>query len=575
MDTSKARRNAATLLVVRDAPAGMEVLMLQRPERLGDLYSGACVFPGGVVEANDRSLYGLCAGLDDCAASSRLGLTDHGLEYFVAAIRECFEEAGLLFACGADGKMADLDSLDGGELSGLRRSLQAGETSLGETCTKLNLRLAVDRLAYHSHWLTPPGLPKRFDTRFFLATAPSGQTARHDEREAVQHYWLRPKDALARALEFKLRPATRRTLEALSAFELAGACYEHALKLRNIEVMMPRPARGSNGPRWLLPDEPAYAEIARIDSDGRGHVSYEIEHGLAVRLSERVIRVTAGNGNVMTGPGTNTYLVGSNERNEWAVIDPGPDMEAHVLAIVAAAPGPIRWIFVTHTHRDHSPAAARLSSLTGARLYGQRAPSQDWQDTAFQPDQVINHGEQVALGDSSTLRVIHTPGHASNHLCYLLEEEKTLFTGDHVMQGSSVVITPPDGDMAAYLASLEALLQEDMEWLAPGHGHLMNRPHAVIQEAIAHRLMREMKLIAALRDMAPVDTDSLLARVYDDVPSRMHPMAKRSLMAHLIKLVNGGIALERDGRWQFRGAKQASPTWRELLPSGTILPPNR
>ncbi len=536
MNISKAMRNAATLLVVRDSSAGMEVLMLRRPERAGDLYSGACVFPGGVVERHDRNLYACCAGVDDARASSRLGVRDHGLEYFIAAIRECFEEAGLLFAYQDDGSMADPARL-------------AGETNFAELCRKFDLRLAVDRLAYHSHWLTPPGLPKRFDTRFFLAVAPASQAVHLDQHEAVAHYWLRPDEALVRKLELKLRPATRRTLETLAAFATADECYQHALKSRHIEMQIPRRGRGSAGERILLPDEAAYAEIARLDPDGRADVAYEIEHDVALRLSERVIRITAANGNMMTGPGTNSYLVGGGERNEWAVIDPGPDMAAHVQQIVAAAPGTIRWIFVTHTHRDHSPAAALLKSLTGAMVHGQRAPDQDWQDRTFQPDYVPSHGERFAVGDDATLRVIHTPGHASNHLCYLLEEEKTLFTGDHVMQGSSVVITPPDGDMAAYLASLQALLREELEWLAPGHGHLMDRPHAVIEKTIAHRLMREIKVINALRALSPVDSETLLARVYDDVPVRMHPVAKRSLLAHLIKLVHGGLALERNGLW--------------------------
>jgi len=542
-------RNAATLLVVRDAPAGMEVLMVRRPERDGDRYSGASVFPGGVVEADDRALYALCTGLDDSAASARLGVREHGLAYFVAAIRECFEEAGLLFAYGQGGGMVDLDAA---ELSTVRSRLLAGETNFGEVCRQLKLRLAVDRLAYHSHWLTPLGLPKRFDTRFFIATAPAAQTVLHDGREAIQHFWLRPADALARADELKVGMVTQRTLEPLSGFASAGACYEHALRLRDIEVIMPRRAIGADGPRGVLPNEPAYAEIARMDPEGRGDVSYAIEHGSAVRLSQRVIRVTACNGNVMTGPGTNSYLVGSAAKNEWAVIDPGPDVEAHVQAIVAAAPGPIRWIFVTHTHMDHSPAAARLKSLTGARVYGQRAPDQEWQDHAFQPDHLLADGERISVGEASTLRAVHTPGHASNHLCYLLEEEKTLFTGDHVMQGSTVVITPPDGDMAAYLASLRALLQVDLQWLAPGHGHLLDRPHAVIEKTIAHRLAREAKVIAALRAMAPVEADGLLPHVYDDVPSRMHPMAKRSLTAHLIKLMHDDVAHESGGLWQLR-----------------------
>ncbi|MCX7169496.1 MAG: MBL fold metallo-hydrolase [Proteobacteria bacterium] len=551
-NSSKVLRNAASLLVVRDAAAGMEVLMLQRPERAGDLYSGACVFPGGVIEDSDRTLYEMCEGRDDKSASASLGISEHGLGYFVAAIRECFEEAGLLFAYGIKGKLFDLDGVDDIELASLRRRLRSGEAKLGETCRNMQLRLAVDQLVYYSHWLTPPGLPKRFDTRFFLAIAPAAQTAVHDGHEAVQHFWLRPAEAVARAREFKLRPATLCTLKSLAPFASVAACYQHALKLCDIELMMPRRARSAGGPRILLPDEAAYAEVARIDPDGHGDASCEIEYDRAVRLSKRVIRLTAPNGNVMTGPGTNTYLVGGGHSNEWAVIDPGPEMAAHVDRILAAATGPIRSIFVTHTHRDHSPAAALLKSLTGAKLFGQPTPSQEWPNSAFQPDHVLIQGERIAIGDSATLRVVHTPGHASNHLCYLLEEEKTLFTGDHVMQGSSVVITPPDGDMQAYLGSLQALLQEDLDWLAPGHGHLMDDPHKVIRKAIDHRLMRETKILRAISAMAPVDIDSLLSSVYDDVPGRMHPMAKRSLLAHLTKLLREGTALEREGFWHPR-----------------------
>ncbi|CAG4884625.1 NUDIX hydrolase [Georgfuchsia toluolica] len=549
-NNSKALRHAATLLVVRDAPAGMEVLMLQRPQRETDRFRGAYVFPGGVVEDNDRGLYAFCAGLDDNTASCRLGLKEHGLAYFVAAIRECFEEAGLLLAYGPDGNMVDLDRFDDVHLATLLRKLRTGETDLGEICRKLNLRLAVDKLIWYSHWLTPLGIAKRFDTFFFLVVAPPAQTALHDGSEALQHRWLRPAEALAHPDEFHLVTATQRTLESISSFGCTDACCKHALGLKDIQVTMPRFAHSASGLCKLLPNDPAYAEVARLDPEGRGDTSCEIEHGRAVRLSERVIRITAPNGNMMTGPGTNTYLVGGGKRNEWAVIDPGPDMEAHVQNIIAAAPGPIRWIFVTHTHRDHSPAAAQLKSLTGARLHGRLAQNPEWQDSTFQPDQIIAHGDRFDIGAAATLRVGHTPGHASNHVCYLLEEEKTLFTGDHIMQGTTVVISPRDGDMAVYLTSLQVLLQEDIEWLAPGHGHLMDHPYEVIQKTIQHRMAREEKIVAALGELASADVDTLLDRVYDDVPVYKHPIAKRSLMAHLLKLGNEGVALENNGHWR-------------------------
>jgi glyoxylase-like metal-dependent hydrolase (beta-lactamase superfamily II) len=322
---------------------------------------------------------------------------------------------------------------------------------------------------------------------------------------------------------------------------------------RSVALTMPRVGTGSEGLRPVLPDEPSWAELGRIDPAGHGHGSYDIVADRAVRLSDRIIRVTAGNGSVMTGPGTNTYLVGGGAANEWAVIDPGPAIDAHVDAIIAAAPGPIRWIFATHTHTDHSPATLALKQRTGAVVHGQLAAYREWQDASFVADVSLQGGERIAITPTTALRAIHTPGHASNHLCYLLEEEKLLFTGDHVMQQSTVVINPPDGDMRAYVASLRSLLDLDLAWLAPGHGFLMAEPRRAMQGIIEHRLAREAKVVAALRDLGTPSMEELLARVYADVPPRLHPMAMRSLTAHLLKLRDDGIAREESARWSLLG----------------------
>ena len=542
-------RPAATLIVVRDADAGMQVLLMRRVERSNDRSSGAFVFPGGTLDKGDRALHAFCASLDDATASARLRLEQNGLDYFIAAVRECFEEAGLLFACDADGALTSLEQFGADELVEMRTAVRRGDLGLGDLCTRLGLRLAVDRLAYHSHWVTPPGLPKRFDTRFFVAVAPPGQTASFDQLETLEHRWIRPADALAESSGVRLPNPTRRTLESIERFSSAVECFERALALREIELLMPRVANGAQGPQPLMPTHAAYAEVGRIDPDGTGSASYELPTGRVVQLSDRVRRVTAPNGSVMTGPGTNTYFVGDAVGAACAVIDPGPDDASHVEAIIAAAPGPIRWILVTHTHRDHSPAAAALKARTGAPLFGMRARLQEWQDAGFAPDRLLAHGERVPVGERSTLRVIHTPGHASNHLCYLLEEERTLFTGDHVMQGSTVVINPPDGDMTQYIDSLRALLDENLHWLAPGHGFLIDRPAHAINRLIKHRLGRETKVIEALRALGPSEIAPLLAQVYDDVPVRMHPVALRSLTAHLLKLAVEGRARETLGRW--------------------------
>ena len=179
------------------------------------------------------------------------------------------------------------------------------------------------------------------------------------------------------------------------------------------------------------------------------------------------------------------------------------------------------------------------------------------QDGAFRPARELAHGERLAAGDA-TLRVLHTPGHASNHLCFLLEEEKLLFTGDHVMQGSTVVINPPDGDMAAYFASLEALLAEDIEWFAPGHGFLVGSPHELVRLLLRHRRHREAKVLAGLRSQGPAHVEALVAGVYYDVPERLHGLAQRSLLAHLLKLEGDGLAEQTPAGWRATAATAAA-----------------
>jgi glyoxylase-like metal-dependent hydrolase (beta-lactamase superfamily II)/8-oxo-dGTP pyrophosphatase MutT (NUDIX family) len=553
--TERPPRAAATIVVVRDGASGIEVLLSRRAER-GDHNSGAWVFPGGIVDAADRQAHDVCAGIGDAAASARLGLPANGLDYYIAAVRECFEESGLLFANDRSGALVRLDDEVGTQLAAWRGPLHRNERSVSALCRAFGLTLALDRLVYLSHWLTPLGRPKRFDTRFFIAQAPASQTAAFDGTEMVEQLWLRPADALARASELKLMTPTQKTLELVGGHDHVAALLAWARAPREVALIMPRVGSGRQGMRPVLPDEPAFAELGRIDPAGHGFGCYDIQVATPVRLSPRLIRVTANNGSLMTGPGTNTYLLGGGARNEWAVIDPGPMEDAHVEAIVAAAPGPIRWIFATHTHRDHSPACAPLKARTGAAVHGRIALHPEWQDASFAPDVQLQGGERVALpgpdGQSTTLHAIHTPGHASNHICYLLEEEKLLFTGDHVMQLSTVVINPPDGDMAAYLASLRELAARDLEWLAPGHGFLMAHPRRAIEAIVAHRLRREAKVLDAMRALGPADADALLARVYDDVRPQLLAMAARSLRAHLFKLRDDGVAQERAGRWSLR-----------------------
>ena len=527
-------RAAASLLLLRDGQGGLEVLMLRRAERDGDMRSGAVVFPGGVLDARDRDAHGLCLGPDDAAASAQLGMACGGLDYLVAAARETFEEVGLLLVVG----VFDIEALQP-----WRERLQQGQGSIAELCREHGLQLDLRGLAYFSHWLTPPGTAKRFDTRFFAALAPAGQVAQADMGEAVELMWITPLDALDPQRGLKLLPVTRRTLLELGRHASAEQALAAASAKTQIALVMPRRCRSAKGPTVVLPDELAYAEVGRLDPEGRGDVWCDLLPGRATRLSPRVLRVTAPNPGPMTGPGTNSYLVGDGVA--WTVIDPGPVSDVHLQSLLAAAGGGrIERIVVTHTHRDHSPGALALARVCGAPVWGRVATFADWQDSSFVPARELQHGDliQAGSGSGATLRVLHTPGHASNHLCYLLEEEKLLFTGDHVMQGSTVVINPPDGDMAAYLRALQDLLQVDLDWLAPGHGFLVADPHSVLRALINHRLRREAKVLAALQALGHAAIDALLPRVYDDVPAGLHPVARRSLLAHLLKLQGDGKA---------------------------------
>ncbi len=274
----------------------------------------------------------------------------------------------------------------------------------------------------------------------------------------------------------------------------------------------------------------------------------KITPGEVVQVSPLVRRLTAPNPGMMTGPGTNTYIVGTFD---LALIDPGPEIESHHAAMLDVVGKHLRWILCTHTHKDHSPAARALKAATGAEVIGMPAPQYDNQDIKFAPDRMFKQGDVLDCGEFS-LAAVHTPGHASNHLCYLLDREKLLFTGDHIMQGSTVVISPPDGDMVAYLKSLESLLNLDIERIAPGHGQPIDTPHAEAQRLIAHRLKREQKIVDAFSARNPATLDELVPIVYADVSANLHTVARRSLHAHLLKLEHDGRLWQQGERWKLR-----------------------
>ncbi len=267
-----------------------------------------------------------------------------------------------------------------------------------------------------------------------------------------------------------------------------------------------------------------------------------IVHGVASALSPLVRRIVAHNPGLMTGPGTNTYLVGIDE---IVVIDPGPADDEHLDAIAGCGGDRIRWIACTHTHADHSPGVAGLKERTGAEVLA--FDSRD----GLKVDRPLGDGDLIEATEF-VLRALHTPGHASNHLCFLLEQERMLFSGDHIMEGSTVVIRPPDGDMATYLSQLERLksLRPKLRSIAPGHGHLIDAPGAKVDEYLQHRAMREQQIVDTL-EAGPTSVGAIVEELYRDLPEELLPMAAATVWAHLLKLEKEAKAEGHDasGAW--------------------------
>lgn len=383
-------RDAASILVLRDGARGLEVLLMRRPERDNDFRSGACVFPGGVLDRSDADAHRWCFGLDDVAASARLGLAQGGLDFFVAALRECFEEVGLLFACQADGRAIDM-ARHGQALRDWRHRLHRGEATVAQLCAAFDWRLDLREMAYFSHWLTPVTRPKRFDTRFFVRLAPPHQEAQPDMGEALELMWLTPDQALDPQRGLKLLNVTQRSLRDMRGFATAQAAFAHALALRGVVRILPRPALGRGGPRFVIEGDPAYAEVARLDPDGHGQVRCELAPGDVVQLSARLWRVS--------GARHNAYLVSDTAGSEWAAIDADAADSVQLMSLRDAAKGPVHWYLATGAVADPLPSPWPM-----ARRLPQGEPP-------------------LRLGADTTLRWLADTGGV------LLEEEQTLIGG--------------------------------------------------------------------------------------------------------------------------------------------------
>lgn len=527
-------RPAATLLLLRDAPGGPEILMTRRSLR-ASFAPGAWVFPGGVVEDGDR--LAIRRGL----VTVRRDQPGEMLPFGVAALREAFEELGVLLAHGGH---------DSHALARLAKTMDRSQPDhFLDQLANAGLRLALDELFWLSHWVTDRDLPKRFDTRFFMARMPEHQLPDADRMEQFEPVWINPARGLERHEqgEFNIIFPTIRTLRQLASFQDTEEILAHTLERRNISVSCPRAGWVNGQLQRFSEDELPFGELELVSPDGRAEHHLDWQSERVVPLLRHVSRLTAPNPGPMTGPGTNTYFIGAP--GNWIVVDPGPDDPAHIARILDFVGDGLTTIICTHGHPDHVPAAIPLQQRTGATILGRASGPQFRKEWTFRPDRQLEDGQRLPVGDS-TLRVLHTPGHAEHHVCLLLEEDGLLFSGDHILCGSTTVISPPDGDMLAYIRSLERLAQEPFEFILPAHGHVMSRGKDEVARLIAHRLLREEKVITALAATGGGTLDDLVPLAYDDVDPVIYPIAKSSLLAHLLKLRDEGRARESEAkRW--------------------------
>ncbi|MGD9946633.1 MAG: MBL fold metallo-hydrolase [Burkholderiaceae bacterium] len=525
-------RPAATILLLRDADEGPQVLMTRRSPT-ASFAPGAYVFPGGTLDLQDSS------PLARRLSAARPDQSAEVLGFAAAAAREAFEELGILLTHGAT--PAELASL----AARLDRSQQA---DFFAQLAQHDLRLALDEVMWFSHWITDRDLPKRFDTRFFVARMPAEQQPVADEGEQFEPTWVAPAEGLARHErgEFNMMFPTVRTLRQLTRFRSVDEVLDHSRDTSRIFVSCPRGGLVGGKLRRFTEDELPFGELELVTPDGQ--VEHEVvwQHERWVPLLRHVYRLTAPNPGRMTGPGTNTYLIG--EPGNWLVIDPGPADETHIDRIAAMVGDGLKTIVCTHAHQDHAPGALLLRQRTGIPVLGR--PTGPYFDPAwaFTPDRTLADGELLRAGDS-TLRVLHTPGHTEHHICLLLEEDGLLFSGDHILSGSTTVITPPDGSMLAYIDSLRRLAREPFHFILPAHGHVITDGKREIDRLIAHRFAREAKVLAALQRTGGGTLDELVEFAYDDVDRILYPVAKRSLLAHLLKLRDEERAADDGGRW--------------------------
>ncbi|HYZ91266.1 MAG TPA: MBL fold metallo-hydrolase [Actinomycetota bacterium] len=496
-------RDAATVILARPtADNAYEVLLTRRPESMVFM-GGTFVFPGGAVEEAD------CAdGMAACSAMSREEALERlnesiaperALGLFCCGARELYEEAGILLATERTGRAVDPAKV--------REVYAPHHAEVGHDpatfaafLSNEGLTLQTEALVPHGRLVTPEQSPIRFDARFFVAPMPEGQAVIPHPTEVLEWLWISPLDALERAHRKEL-----------------------AVPIPTLAILQG------------LAEIPGYEQVLGGRTKPR-----EVE---ATELSPLVTVVLAPNPGLMTGAGTNTYVVG---RDEVVIIDPGiPDpVFVERVAREAGNRGTPKLILLTHTHIDHIGGVAPLAEQMKIPV----AAFANGEDAAPFVTLRLTDGEEIGLGGAS-LRALHTPGHASNHLCYYLETERAVFAGDLVAGFGTVVIAPPDGNMRSYLDSLTRLLELDLGRIYPGHGPVVEDGPAKLEEYIAHRKDRERQVVEAM-SAGLTELPDMVKRIYAEVPEALHPMAERSLLAHLEMLEADGRAVRDEDHWR-------------------------
>jgi len=531
-----------------DQKKRFEVLLTKRAMD-ASFAPGAYVFPGGKIDEKDQahaSLY--LRSHPQCA----LSLTQ--ATQACTALRESFEELGLVLLKDHQGRPVEPSAQQA-----LVRS-----KDLFEQLESFQWQLDLERLHLLCHWITDRDLPIRFDVSFWVAVCPQELHPVADEQEQFDPLWLTPQEALRQyhADQLHMVYPTIKTLERLvnteSALALMQATQDH-------EPWFSSCARagylGGKKLRYMEHESP-FGELALVCPEGQVEHHLDWQSARAVALLKNVHRLTCPNPSIMTGPGTNTYLVGTPESG-YIVIDPGPALPEHLERLFHFTQGDIRSIICTHSHADHSPGAKPLQAMCQGRdvpIWGLPSAPTAKANSQFVPDFTCQDQQVFVLKNKSnslehSLRAIHTPGHAANHLCLVLQEEGLLFSGDHILNGSTTVVDPPDGNMNAYMKSLELLkticIEDKIEFILPAHGYVLGNAWGAPFDAIdqinrlmKHRLRREAKIKSVILKDPQGDLSSWVKEAYDDVPERVWPAAKRSLSAHVERLIEIGLGFE-------------------------------